>query len=366
MKLSHKVMAIFMTSAMCLGSMVGCSPAADQESDANAGSGTAKYESLEKLDISDYREKKSVSDYISEDLDFSATKEDGTPYKMCWANPDASDETNAYTDRVFKECAGEMGFELVSFDAQSDPQKQCDQINNAVNQGCDVIFINPVDTTSSINAMKSAMSKGVLVIDVQNVVEDEAAYDFYIGPDDVESGQIAASMIVDALPEGGNICLIEGKPGSTAQINRTKGFMGVMQNYPEFRVLDTQGTPTWSTAEAMNIFESDMSKFDKIDAVYTEFDLAALTCIQAAKNVGRDSEIKFVSVDGAQTALDTIAEGGCFLGTAMIDFRLNSELPVKVALATLNGDGEGLDKTMIISNIAIMQDNASDMTSGWG
>lgn len=371
MKIKRRLTALAITSAMCLGAIVGCSPAADQAA-VGTGSGEAAssgsdYESLEVVNVADYREIPAVEDYIPTDCNISGTKEDGTAWKLAWLNPDSSDESMAYMNKCMKQVCEEAGCELISYDAQSDSQKQVDHINNAINQGVDAIIINPVDNTSTISALKKAKEQGILVVAAQNILDDEDAQDYYVGPDDTLAGRLAASMLIEALPDGGKVCCVEGMPGSTAQINRTKGFMGVMQNYDQFEVIDRQGCNNWSTAEAMNIMESDLSKETDIAAVYGHFDLATLTCIQAAQNVGRDGDIIFVSVDGTDSALAKIAEdGSCFYGTAFQDFMQMSVIQTDVALAALNGDGDELDKIIMPNYVAVTSENASELTAGWG
>lgn len=375
MKLRKRIISMLVLGAMCIGFTAGCAPAADnggaaaEGSGASAGSTTStasgEYESLDAVNVEEFATKAAVEDFISADVNISATKEDGTPWKIGWLNPDASDESMAYMDQVMKKLGGEMGFEMVSFDAQSDPQKQTDQLNNAVNQGCDAIIINPLDNTSAVSAMKAAKDKGIVVINCQNVVNDDSAFDCYVGPDDTQAGQIAASLLIDAMPDGGKVCVIEGMMGSTAQINRDAGFMGVMQNHPEFEILDMQSA-NWSTAEAMNIMESDLAKFEQIDAVFSHFDLATLAAIQSAENAGRDKDITFVSVDGTQGAIDKIGQGSCFLGTAMQDFNFMSVVQIDAALAFLNGDGEKIEKIIMPNYLCVTADNSDGLVAGWG
>ncbi|MDO5548769.1 MAG: sugar ABC transporter substrate-binding protein [Eubacteriales bacterium] len=371
MKLRTRFTAMALGALLCTGSLAGCGPAADQVEDNGSVTGTAavsdsEYPNLEAVNVSDYLTAQDISEFIPKECNLSGTKEDGTPWTIAWLDSDASDESMAYMDKCMKDVAKESGCEVISYDAQSDPQKQVDHVNNAINQGVDAIIINPVDTTSTISAMKKAMDSDILVIDVQNPVDDETAYDYYEGPDDMLAGQLAASMLIEACPDGGKVCMIEGMPGSAAEIKRKTSFMGVIQNYDQFDVVDIQACNNWSTAEAMNIMESDLAKYDDIVGVFTHFDLATLTAIQAAENLDRADGIKFVSVDGTQGALDKISEGGCFTGTAFQDFTLNSQVQMYMALAVLNGDGDKIEKYVMPNYVAATVDNASTLTAGWG
>ena len=374
----RRLIAIMMVLA--LFALAGCAPAASDAavsdtaattpaaSDAAATSEAApasEFKDIEPLNIADFKEAPVISDYIPEDCNLSGTKEDGTKWKIAWCSPDDSDESMAYMTKLTKAAAEEYGFELICFDAQSDVQKQTDHISNAISQGCDAVIVNPIDAAALNIPMKKARDAGLVVINAQNLVGDAEAYDHYIGPNDITSGQMAASMLMEALPEGGKIVMIDGMMGTTCQINRTAGFRGVMQSHPEYEILEEQ-TANWSTAEAMNVMESYLSKYSEIDAVFSQFDLATLAAIQSTENVGRADKIKFFSVDGTQGALDAIAEGGCFYGTAFQDFSANTTIQICAALAHLNGDGAKLEKDIVTPYVCIEADNASNFTAGWG
>lgn len=363
---------IAITTVLTMLGMTGCAPAAQDGAQTNsetqtaAGTETAtQWANLEPINVAEFKDAPVISDYIPEDCNLSGTKEDGSKWKIAWCNSDESDESMAYMSKVTREMRDKYGFDLISFDAQSDPQKQTDHINNAISQGCDAVIVNPIDASALSIPMKKAKDAGLVVINCQNRVTDTSSYDCYVGPDDIAAGQLAASMMMNLLPDGGKIVMIDGMMGSTAQINRTAGFRGVMQNYPEYEILEEQSAQ-WSTNEAMNIMESYLSKYPEIDAVFSQFDLATLAVIQSTKNVGRENDIMFFSVDGTQDALDTIAEGGCFKGTAMQDFYTNTEIQTLAALAFLNGDGDKVQKETVPPYISIEADNAGNYEAGWG
>ena len=205
----------------------------------------------------------------------------------------------------------------------------------------------------------------MVVLNVQNTVTDEESYDYYIGPDDTAAAQQAASLLMNALPDGGKIVMVEGNPGETCQINRTKGFKAVISQYPEYEILEEQGCLNWSTAECMSVMESYLSKYPEIDGVFCQWDIGCGTCIQAAEGTGRADDIAFVSVDGTQAGLDAVAEGGCWKGLSMQDFDTNSRIQVLAALAALNGDGDKVEKMLYTPNICITEENAKNFTAGW-
>lgn len=379
----NRWLAVVTVLCLCLSLAVGgCSPAADDGGNATAqaptqnneqgastqtdsGTSSSKYEDLEPITVSDYANAPVFTDYIPDGVNLSGTKPDGTKWKIAWCSPDDSDESMAFMLQMHEELQAEYGFELLTFDGQSDPQKQADHVNQAITQGCDAIIFNPVDQSATTIALAKAREAGIVVVNSQNRVSDTEAYDFYVGPNDTLAAQQAASMLMEDFPNGAKIVMIDGFMGSTCQINRTAGFRGVLQSHPEYEIMEEQ-TAQWSTTEAMNVMESYLAKYPEIDAVFAQFDLAAMAAIQAAQVAGRENEIKFYSVDGIQAALDAIGAGGSFMGTSMQDFKTNSRIQVAAALAALNGDGDKLEKELETPNICIIQENAGNFEAGWG
>ncbi|MCH1978291.1 sugar ABC transporter substrate-binding protein [Lawsonibacter sp. OA9] len=368
----RKVISILLTAAMVVTMATGCvkqetvegETAAVSEKE-NADADTATDFVLEPVDIKEYGAAPNITDFVPEDADTSGTKEDGTPWKIAWSSLSNAEESLAHMTELMEGMSEEMGFELVTFDAQADPQKQTSDINNAISQGCDALIVAPIDSSSQNSVMKKAKDAGMVVLNVQNTVTDEESYDHYIGPDDTAAAQQAASLLMNALPDGGKIVMVEGNPGETCQINRTKGFKAVISQYPEYELLEEQGCLNWSTAECMSVMESYLSKYPEIDGVFCQWDIGCGTCIQAAEGAGRADDIVFVSVDGTQAGLDAVAEGGCWKGLSMQDFNTNSQIQVLAALASLNGDGDKVEKMLYTPNICITEENAKNFNAGW-
>ena len=363
---------IAITTVLAMLGIAGCTPAADNpdaaadNTEATAGTETTtNTETLEVLNTADFKEVETLEELIPSDVNLSGTKEDGTPWKIAWSSMNNAQESMAYMTGIMEDLAAEYGFELITFDGQNDPQKQTSDVNSAIAQGCDALIIAPIDASSQNTVMKRAKDAGILVINVQNVVDDPECYDMYVGPDDVQAGQLAASYLIETMPDGGKVVMIEGNPGETCQINRAKGFNGVMANHPEFEILESQAAQAWSTAEAMNIMDSFMSKYPEIDAVYCHWDIGVAAAMQAAEAAGRVDEMVFLGVDGVQAAQDAIKTGGPFKSTALQDFELSSTAQTMATLACLNGDGDKLDKDMYVDFVCITEENASDFNVGW-
>lgn len=359
MKKERYIFTIFVCIALLI--MSGCTPAAY---DAGYPEETESKEvKLQPVNIADYQSFKEVEVYLN-NANTSSVNTEGKPYKLAWLCNDETDEQMAYMTNYMKEYAKEIGIELICFDGQSDPQKQIDQVNQSIIQQCDGLIICPIDSSALNIAMMKAMNEGIVVICSMMITSDDKYFDVFVGPSDTMVGQHAASMLLDYVPEGGQVAVIEGVMGAAAQINRWRGFSGVLKNYPQYEVVEVQ-TANWTTVEAMNVMESYLAKYPNLKAVYCENDAEALGALQAVQNAGRD-DIIVLGSDGMQTVINLIGEGSQLCGTSLTPCALICETQTLAALACLNGDKEKLDKIIYTDNVCVVKDNAATIKSGWG
>ena len=163
----------------------------------------------------------------------------------------------------------------------------------------------------------------------------------YLGTDDYQAGKIAVDLAVEALTKKfgspkGNIVIIEGQPGSSPQIARSRAYDEVLKQYPEIKILD-RNTANWKEENARALMESWLSKFDKIDLVLTQGDIDAWGAWFAAKAVGKDQDILFVGINGWKQTHDWIKQGKMY-GSAFQDPYGEGVCGVNVAIRYLQGE----------------------------
>ena len=139
-----------------------------------------------------------------------------------------------------KQEADAKGVKLILMDAQWDAQKQADQIANLMAQKIDALILNPVDAKSSLPSLKKLKDANIPVVNL-NMKVDDNSIDYvktYVGASMQAEAERAADMMAEALGGKGNIVIIEGAPGSDAQIYRTKSFQDQLTaKYPDIKVL---------------------------------------------------------------------------------------------------------------------------------
>lgn len=216
----------------------------------------------------------------------------------------------AETDSV-RNAAEEAGVELKFSDGQGKQENQIKAVRAFINQGVDAILLAPLVKTGWEQPLQEAKRAGIPVILLDRGVDaPEDLYTTLIGSDFTEEGRMAARYLVEKMPDGGNIVVLEGTPGSDPAIERNTGFMEVLADHPNLKVIKQQ-TGNFQKADGKQVMEAFLKSGEKIDALYAHNDDMALGAIQAIKEAGLDpaDDIIIVSIDAVKGAFDAILAG---------------------------------------------------------
>jgi putative xylitol transport system substrate-binding protein len=198
---------------------------------------------------------------------------------------------------------------ITVFDGKYDASVQQSQFETMVTQGFDAILFVPIDIQAGAAAVETAAQAKIPVIGSNTRVNSDKLTS-YIGSDDVKAGEIEAEAVLSKIGYKGNVVIIEGPIGQSAQIERRKGNLNVIQKYPNVKVLEMK-TANWSRAEALNLMENWLNAYpNKINGIIGQNDEMALGAIQALKAAGIDPKtIPTAGIDGVTDALLGIKSG---------------------------------------------------------
>jgi ribose transport system substrate-binding protein len=184
---------------------------------------------------------------------------------------------------------------LVFSDAQQDNAKQVADVENFLRQRVDLLIISPNEAEPLAGIIEKVHKSGIPVIVLDRETSTEE-YDVFIGADNVEIGVAAGEYAVEVLGGEGSVVEIWGLPGSPPAVQRSEGFHRVVDKYSGIRVIHSP-VANWLRDEAKSQMEMALQAHDKIDLVYAHNDPMAYGAWLAAKQVGREGEIKFIGID---------------------------------------------------------------------
>ncbi|WP_375755464.1 ribose ABC transporter substrate-binding protein RbsB [Priestia endophytica] len=230
---------------------------------------------------------------------------------------------------VVKE-AKKQGMDVVIVDAQNDSAKQVNDVEDLLQQGVDVLLINPTDSAAISTAVQSANNIGIPVVTLDRSA-DKGKVETLVASDNVKGGEMAADYIVEKLGEGAKVAELEGTPGASATRERGKGFHNVADQ--ELDVAAKQSAD-FDRTKGLNVMENLLQGNSDIKAVFAHNDEMALGAIQAINSSGRD--VLVVGFDGNEDAVNAVKEGK-LAATVAQQPELIGELAVKAASDVLKG-----------------------------
>lgn len=198
---------------------------------------------------------------------------------------------------------------ITVFDGKYDALTQNNQFETMVTQKYDGILFVPIDVQAGAEAVEKAAAAKIPVVGSNTRVNSDKLVS-YVGSNDVIAGEMEAETLVKAMGGKGNIVILEGPIGQSAQIERRKGNENVLAKHPDVKVLEMK-TANWSRAEAMSLTENWLtSHAGKINGIIGQNDEMALGAIEAVKAKGIDLKtIPVVGIDGVSDAVRAVKAG---------------------------------------------------------
>ncbi|MGX7875221.1 ABC transporter substrate-binding protein [Mesorhizobium sp. ORM6] len=194
--------------------------------------------------------------------------------------------------------------EVTSVSADYDLNKQVSQVDSFIAAGVDVIMLNAVDAKAIAPAVKKAQAAGIVVaaFDVS-----APGADVTVMTNNVKAGEEACQYLVDHTGGKGDYVILNG-PASSSILERVKGCKNVLSQHPDIKVLSDDQNAEGSRDGGLKVFQSLLTRFDKIDAVFAINDPTAIGAQLAAKQLNR-SEFIFTAVDGAPDIEKELSSG---------------------------------------------------------
>ncbi len=275
------------------------------------------------------------SDEGSEQTEEKAEKKDGEGYTIGCTVYYMTEFITLMVDGM-EEKAKELGCDLVMLDAQNDAQNQITQVENLIAQKVDIIVVAAVDSDAIVPAIEMCEEANIPLVGVNMLINTDQPY-HYVGPDDVLAGELEMQHAIDEIGGKGNVVILEGPIGQSAQIQRLEGNMNVLKKYEGKVELLAQQTANWSREEALSLVENWIETFGgKINAVVAQNDEMALGAIQALEAAGVKDKVVVTAVDAIKDGCNAVKEGK-LLGTVYQDAALEGQEAVQKAYDVLEG-----------------------------
>ncbi|MDM0071523.1 substrate-binding domain-containing protein [Variovorax sp. J31P207] len=176
-------------------------------------------------------------------------------------------------------------------DAGGNPEKELANIRSLAAQGYDIIIIEADSGAAAIPAMRDAVKAGAVVIPVEVGVDFPGKpgvdYTLVVTPNQEQMASVYAQFIVDKLKGKGNVIVWGGAPGAPQTAAQMPGWKKVFAANPGITVLEGPVISNWDPAYYQKVTTALLTKYPKIDGMYSDYGAGVMGSLRAFKAAGR-------------------------------------------------------------------------------
>ena len=259
------------------------------------------------------------------------------------------------------------GVSMTVMDAAKSQRVQNSQVEEMINDGCNVLCVNLADRTEPSEIIDAAKEKDIPIIffNREPVEEDMMRWDklYYVGGNAKQSGRMQGELATELIKNNKNIdrnkdgkiqyVILEGEMGHQDAIIRTESVVESMkENGIQLEKLSYQ-VANWNRAQAQNRMMQLIGQYKtKIELVLANSDSMALGAVDAYKKLDyTESNIPiFLGIDGTDEGLKAVAESK-LAATVYNDKEGQAKAMAQLIYAIITG--KGMDKIKFENNRCI-------------
>lgn len=217
---------------------------------------------------------------------------------------------------AFEAKAKELGAEVIFDSANNNEQTQLAKFENMLAKGAQVIVMQPVNSGTAGNMVRSANEEGVRVVGYDSMLTN-GPLDVMVMQDSWAVGKLQGDAFVEWLKTNkgkveGKLALIRGQPGDSNAAAMSSGVLEIVKDNPGIELIVDQSHEGWAPDKAMATAENTLTKYgNKVDGFIANNSGMARGVISALQAQGlADSSKVFVAGSDADLANLQFVEQG--------------------------------------------------------
>jgi len=232
------------------------------------------------------------------------------------------------------ETAQKHGMRLVITDARENPAQEVRNLEDLAVRGVDIVIMITYFAEAVQAGVRTLNEAGIPIVVMSSALAGGGIYSAHLSADTLSTAQMNGRYYVDRLGGSGKVAQIEGRPGSTVNQARGKGWHDIIDAAPGIEVV-ARGVANYARNEALLLMQDFLQANRRIDAVYCHNDNMAKGAIQAIEESGRANEMWVTGYDAITPETLQMIEAGR-LHASSIYPTFGAEA-VEVAAAILEG-----------------------------
>lgn len=229
---------------------------------------------------------------------------------IVFSSPNLAMPFEVHMQRTAVKTAKDLGVNLLVLDGQGSSPKQVADLENSITRGAQGFVIAPNDIDAISTTVTEVQDANIPIVTLDRRVKTAKEVPHF-GANNYKGGQAIAAFVEQRFPDGADIVLLTGQPGSSSNIERTQGIRdGLKAGGDKYRIVLDQ-TGNWMRSEGMRIVESALPSLAKPpQVILSANDDMALGAIEALQAQGfKPGQILVTGFDAVPEALVRVREG---------------------------------------------------------
>ncbi len=272
--------------------------------------------------------------------------------------------------RLFAESVGQGG-NYTALLCEGDSEKQLTLMKAFITKGGkDTLFnIDPNQSPDATPIAKLCAESGVYLVTQWNKPDDLHPWDYdpywvcHMGVNGTPAGYAVAKELFKAMGGKGKIVALQGMLANVPAIQRFNGLKMALAENPDIELLEEQ-TAEWDPTKALQIMETWITKYPKIDGVWAANDGMGVAALQALKAENLNGKVPVCGIDADKEAVQACIDGE-FAATLASDALWQGAMGLSLAYHAYNGTFDPakepkLHREFYFNYILVTKDNAKE------
>ena len=221
---------------------------------------------------------------------------------------------------------------------ETDTAAQIRMVEQMIAQKANAIVIAPADSKALVPVLKTAIDKGILVVNIDNKLDADAQKEKgiqspFAGPDNRSGAKLVGDHLAKSLKSGDKVGIIEGVSTTFNAQQRTLGYQDAMKA-AGVTVVGVQ-SGNWEIDKGNTVASGMLREHPDLKALLAGNDNMALGAVAAIKAAGKTGQVQVVGYDNIG-AVKPMLKDGRMLATADQFGAKQAVFGIEIALKALS------------------------------
>jgi len=256
--------------------------------------------------------------------------------------------------------AKKLGYQTLVLSHDDDPTKQSQEIDTAISRKAAAIILDNAGADSSVAAIQRAKDAKIPTFLIDREINKTGVAVAQIVSNNAQGAGLGGQEFAKLMDGKGKYAELTGKPTDTNAGVRSQGYHGVLDQYPDLKMV-AQQTANWDQAEALQKTQTILQAHPDIKGIIAGNDtmaLGAYAAVQASKN----KDIIVVGFDGSPDVVSSILKNG-IKATVLQPASKIAEMAVDQADQYIKTGKAGQSEKQSIDCVLVNADNAKSVSN---